>query len=189
MFEKLKDAFPHLKDKWEEYSGYYKRIEVPAKTILLLEGQVSRKAFPIERGCLRVWFDHDGRDVTFQFFFENEGVSSIESFRKNIPSPFTIETIEPCVLYWISKKNLDKILKAMNEVAGLRDTLTNIMLERQLHYMRHFLSFIKNTPAQRYSNLMKEHPEIIQRVPQQYIASYLGITPVSLSRIRNRIKK
>ncbi len=54
---------------------------------------------------LRAWINNNGRDVTFQFFFENEAVSSSESFRKNIPGFFTIETIEPCVLHWIHKKD------------------------------------------------------------------------------------
>lgn len=100
MFEQFKDTFPPLRDKWDEYTSYYKRIEVPEKTVLLKEGELSKKAFMIEKGCLRVWFNHNAKDITFQFFFENEAVSSIESFRKNIPSYFTLETIEPCILYW-----------------------------------------------------------------------------------------
>jgi hypothetical protein len=67
--------------------------------------------------------------------------------------------------------------------------MLNIAFERQFHYMRHFLSFIRDTPEQRYLNLLKEQPHIIQRVPQHYIATYLGITPVSLSRIRKRLGK
>ncbi|HSZ86635.1 MAG TPA: Crp/Fnr family transcriptional regulator [Puia sp.] len=189
MFEKFKENFPQLKDKWDEYTSYYKRIEVPAKFVLLKEGEISKKAYLIEKGCLRVWFNHNGKDITFQFFFENEGVSSAESFRKNIPSYFTIETIEPCILHWIHKKDIDRIIKQTNEIPELRENMMNILFERQLHYMKHFLSFIKDTPTQRYLNLVKEYPKIVQRVPQQYIASYLGITPVSLSRIRNRATK
>lgn len=189
MFEKFKNNFPHLKDKWDEYVGCYKRIEVPAKTVLLKEGEISRKAFIIEKGCLRIWFNNHGKDVTFQFFFENEGVSSAESFSKGVPSYFTIETIEPCILHWIHKKDLDRIIKEASEIPEMRENMMSAIFERQLHYMKHFLSFIKDTPPQRYSNLIKENPKIIQRVPQQYVASYLGITPVSLSRIRNKAKK
>src|SRR5580700_1932869 len=109
MLEKYKDNFPYLKDKWDEYAGYYHRIEVPAKTTLLQEGEVSKKAFLIEKGCLRVWFNNKGKDITFQFFFENNIVSSGESFRKSIPSYYSIETIEPSMLHWIHKDDLDKI--------------------------------------------------------------------------------
>ena len=189
MFEQNRDKFPLLADKWEEYTGYYKRTEVPAKTVLLKEGEVSQKAFFIEKGCLRVWFNNNGKDVTFQFAFENEILSGAESFRKKIPSFFTIETIEPSILHWIHKKDLDKIMTEINELPGMKDNMLDIAFERQYHYMKHFLSFIKDSPEQRYLNLLKEKPHIIQRVPQQYIATYLGITPVSLSRIRNRLAR
>ncbi len=189
LFERHKDYFPFLKDKFETYKAMYHRMEVPAKTILLNEGEVSKRAFLIEAGCLRLWFNNKGKDVTFQFFFENEGVSSAESFRKNIPSFFTIETIEPCIVYWISKKNLESIMKEISEVPEMNDHFVNMAFERQYVYMKHFLSFIKDTPQERYLNLIKEKPAIIKRVPQQYIASYLGITPVSLSRIRSKLKQ
>ena len=189
MFDKFKDKLPIDKDKWDKYISLYKRIEVPSKTILLKEGEISKKAFLIEEGCLRLWFSNNGKDITFQFFFENEGVSSVESFKKNIPSFFTIETIEPCIIHWIHKKDLEVIMKEMNEIPEMREYMLNVAFDRQLHYMKHFLSFIKDTPAQRYLNLIKEKPHIVQRVPQHYIASYLGITPVSLSRIRNKLRK
>ena len=189
MFDQFKDRFPALKDKWDEYISYYHRIEVPAKTVLLKEGEVSQKAFFIEKGCLRAWFNNNGKDVTFQFAFENEVLSGAESFRKNIPSFFTIETIEPSILHWIHKKDLDKIMGETSRIPEMKDNMLDIAFERQYHYMKHFLSFIKDTPEQRYLNLLKEKPHIVQRVPQQYIATYLGITPVSLSRIRNRLSR
>ncbi len=189
MFKQFKDNFPQLKDKWDEYVRYYHRIEVPAKTVLLKEGDVSQKAFVIEKGCLRAWFNNNEKDVTFQFAFENEILSGAESFRKNIPSFFTIETIEPSILHWIHKKDLDIILADINQIPEMRDNMLNIAFDRQYHYMKHFLSFIKDTPEQRYLNLLKEKPHIVRRVPQQYIATYLGITPVSLSRIRNRLAR
>jgi CRP-like cAMP-binding protein len=71
----------------------------------------------------------------------------------------------------------------------MSENLINQVYERQYNYMRHFLSLIKDTPEQRYLNLIKEKPHIVHRVPQQHIATYLGITPVSLSRIRNRLAK
>src|SRR5471030_1372063 len=189
MFDQFRDKFPLLKDKWDAYTSYYNRIEVPAKTVLLKEGEVSQKAFIIEKGCLRAWFNNNGKDVTFQFAFENEALSGAESFRKHIPSFFTIETIEPSILHWIHKKDLDKILSDISEIPEMRDNMLDTAFERQYHYMKHFLSFIKDTAEQRYLNLLKEKPHIVQRVPQQYIATYMGITPVSLSRIRNRLAK
>jgi CRP-like cAMP-binding protein len=168
---------------WEKFDHLFKRINVPAKKILLREGEVSRKAYFIEKGCLRTWFNNNGKDVTFQFFFENEAVSSIESFSKGVPGVFNIETIEPCTLRWIHKNDFEKIIAQSPEI---RMQMAEINLERQFVYMHQFLSFLKDIPPQRYANLLNEKPHILQRVPLQYIASYLGITPVSLSRIRNK---
>src|ERR1700744_2815318 len=189
FFEKFSSMFPLGKEKWDEYISYYHRIEVPARTILLREGEISRKAYFIEKGCIRAWLFSKKKDITFQFFFEDFSVSSAESFRKNIPSAFTIETIEPCVLHWISKEHLDKIMSEIMELPELRDQMNAALFERQLNYANLFLSFIKYTPRERYIQLVKERPELILRLPQQYIASYLGITPVSLSRIRSKVKQ
>ena len=186
MLFNLKDKIPELRDNWEKYAGMWKRIEVPAGTLLLKEGEISGRAFNIEKGCLRTWFVHNDKEITFQFFFENESIASIESFIKQIPGIFNIESIEPSILHWISKKDFETVLR---EVPAVKEYLFKIMLERQINYANHFINYIKYNPRQRYIHLLKTKPEIIKRVPQHYIASYLGITPVSLSRIRNRISK
>lgn len=188
FFEKFRNRFPFPREKWNEYIGYYRRLEVPSHTVLLREGEISRKAYFIEKGCLRVWFSSKGKDITFQFFFEDQSVSSAESFKKRVPSIFTLETIEPCVLHCISKEKMDKIMQEIMQVPKLRDQMMDVLFERQWNYAHHFLSFIKYTPRERYMQLVEQRPELIRRVPQQYIASYLGITPVSLSRIRAKFK-
>jgi CRP-like cAMP-binding protein len=164
-------------------------LEVPARTILLQEGKISRKSYYIEKGCLRVWFNNNGKDTTFQFFFEEQGLSSIQSFRENIPSIFTIETVEPCILHVLHKKDYELIMSDLGHDAAFLNAMIGIIFERQLYYMHEFLSFIRDTPLERYLNLIKNKPYILQRIPQHYIASYLGITPVHLSRIRNKVMK
>lgn len=187
MFNQFRNKFPLTDEKWNEYIGYFNRLEVPAKTTLLEEGEVSKKLYIIEKGCIRVWFNNNGKDLTTQFFFENQSVASIESFMKKLPSPTNIETIEPSVLWWIHKNDLDKILEEIKEIPELRDRLINMLFERTFDYMKYFVSFIKDSPIQRYTNLIKERPQIILRVPQHYIASYLGITTVHLSRLKSKL--
>jgi CRP-like cAMP-binding protein len=187
MFEKFRNKFPLENDKWSDYVGCFTRTEVPAKTILLDEGETAKKLFLIEKGCVRVWFNNNGKDITIQFFFENNMVASVESFIKKMPSPVTIETIEPSIVWWIHKKDLDRILEEIKDVPQLRDLFINGIFERTFDYMKHFISSIKDTPQERYLNLLKEKPEIVKRVPQHYIASYLGITTVHLSRIKGRL--
>ena len=157
--------------------------DIAAKTILLNEGEISKNLYFIKRGCLRIWFNKDGKDITLQFFFEGQAVASIDSFISCQPSLFTIESIEPATILTLSKDDFE-ILK--NLYPEINNELYNIMFHRFRNYAALFLSRIKDTPKERYDDLVNNHPEIIQRVPQHYIASYLGITPISLSRIRNR---
>lgn len=173
-----------LREDWNKYKCYFKEVKVPAKTILLSEGEISRKMFFIKEGCLRMLFNQNGKDITFQFFFENQVVSSVESFVINRPSQFSIEAIEPSVLQMIYKNDFEKLV---NEIPEFREQMHKILIARISHYANLFLSFIRDSPQQRYKDLLKNQPHIIQRIPQHYIASYLGITSVSLSRIRNRI--
>jgi CRP-like cAMP-binding protein len=183
----FKNRFPLLNPIWDKYTALQQRLTFPARTILLQEGKTAKNYYFIEQGCLRLCFDNNGKDITVQFFFENEGLASLESFQKNIPSVFTIETIEPTVVQILSR-NL--FLQMIQELEGNPESLRallDISFERQRHYMNEFLSRIRDTPEQRYTNLIKERPHIVRRVPQHYIASYLGITSVHLSRIKNKL--
>lgn len=187
MFNQFRNKFPITDEKWNEYTSYFNRIEVPSKTVLIEEGEISKKLFIIEKGCIRVWFNNNGKDLTSQFFFENQSVASIESFMKKFPSPVVVETIEPSILWWIHKKDLDIIIEEIKEIPELRDKLIDMLFQRTFDYMKHFFSFIKDSPAQRYLSLIEEKPQIVQRVPQHYIASYLGVSTVHLSRIKSKL--
>lgn len=189
MFEQLRNIPPATMEKLQPYLQPFRRIEVSAKTCLLREGEIARKFYWIEQGCVRACFNNDGADITFQFFFEHTAVASIESFRKNIASLIAIETIEPCILYCADKQDVEALLAAVSGDPQLRELLLETIFERTFDYMKHFLSFIRDTPQQRYERLLQERPELVRRVPQHYIASYLGISSVHLSRIKSRIAK
>lgn len=169
--------------EWDPFRPYFKQREVPAKTVLLAEGKVSKTMFFIEKGCLRTWINNEGKEITTQFFFEGDSVSSIESFRTNQPSLYSIETLEPCILQTISQSDFRQIIENSPE---LRNKLEEHLFKRFLRSQQLFYSYLKNKPQKRYEELIAQYPHIVQRVPQHYIASYLGITSVSLSRIRNR---
>lgn len=172
-----------LQEEWDKYLHLFKRSEVPARTILLREGEVSKQIFFVERGSLRVWFNNHGEDVTFQFFLEGELVSAIESFYFDQPSLFNLESIEHTQLRSLSKQDLQGILA---ESTIIKEGIQELAVSRLLYYQKLFLSRIKDKPQERYRRLLIERPDLVLRVPQHYLASYLGITPVSLSRIRNR---
>lgn len=189
MLFHFRDKFPQLNPFWDKYLEYQQRLEAPAKTVLLEEGKVSQHYIFIEQGSVRAFFIKDGLDKTVQFFFENEGLSSFESFVNNTPSLLAIETIEPSVLYLLPKRYVTQLLDELSQEPGFVQMVLQLFAQRQAHYMNEFVSFIRDTPEERYQNLLSQRPHIVQRVPQHYIASYLGVSKVHLSRIKSKLTK
>ncbi|RKD16132.1 cyclic nucleotide-binding protein [Pelobium manganitolerans] len=168
---------------WTKFAKYFKPLNAAPKTILLNEGDIARQMFFIEKGALRTWVNNDGKEITTQFFFEGNSVASIESFRLKKPSLYSIETLEPCTLQCLSADDFNQVLE---QNPALKTEMEDHLFKRLFQAQQLFYSFLKNSPQKRYEDLIAQHPELIKRVPQHYIASYLGITSVSLSRIRNR---
>lgn len=127
----------------KEFNHFFKEQEIPAKTILLHEGQISKTMFFIEKGCLRTWINNDGKEITTQFFFEGDGVSSIESFRTNQPSLYSIESLEPCILKTLSQKDFQIVLESSPE---LRKKLEDHLFRRLFQSQQLLYSFLKNKP-------------------------------------------
>ncbi len=189
MIFHFKSKFPQLSSFWDKYLEFQTCLELPAKSILLEEGKVSQNYIFIEKGCVRLFFNNNGVDKTVQFFFENEGLSSLESFINNTPSFFTIETIEPSVVYLLPRMYVNQLIEELSKEPEFPKMMMQMFLMRQTHYVTELVSFIRDSPEQRYKNLLEQRPHIIRRVPQHYIASYLGVTKVHLSRIKSKIAK
>ena len=162
----------------------HKIKQFPAKTILLEAGDVATNIFIVKSGCIRSWYNADGDDITLQFFMPGQPVASFESLVNLTPSEYSIETLLPAEIVVVNGRDFKNWFESHPEyhLQGI-----HFAMERLSSYQKLFLSRIKDTPQERYELLLKEHPEIITQIPQHYIASYLGITPVSLSRIRSRI--
>jgi len=189
MIFHFRTQFPGLNPFWDKYLEFQTRLEVPAKTILLEEGKVSQQYIFIEKGCVRAFFNNKGIDKTVQFFFENEGLTSLDSFINNTPSLSSIETLEPSVVYLLHKQYVTQLMDELRHEPDFMQMLLQIFAQRQMHYMSEFVSFIRDTPEERYQRLLSERPHIVQRVAQHYIASYLGVSTVHLSRIKSKLAK
>ncbi len=164
--------------------NFFQKEEISAKTVLVQEGKMAQNVYYIEKGVARAWLNSDdGKEITFQFLFEGEFISSFESLLKGDLSWYNIETIEPSIVYSIKTEELKEKFDSYKHI---REFYYQYIQERLINYQKILLSRIKDKPEKRYQELRRQSPEIIQRIPQHYIASYLGITPVSLSRIRNR---
>jgi CRP-like cAMP-binding protein len=182
----IANHIPGIREKWEEYSALFKKEAIPAKSILLREDEVAHRMYFIEKGCIRLFFNDYKKDVTVQFFFENSFVCSMESFLEQKRSKFGLETLEAGIYYSLSKEAHARL---MRDFPTYEYQFNHFLQHRMFHYLNLLLDYIRFSPEERYHALLNNHPEILQRIPQYYIASYLGITPVSYSRIRNRRAK
>lgn len=174
-----------IRKLFDHSKNFCKKRTVRKKDVLIQQGEVSNSIYFIQSGILRMWHNANGDDITLQFFEANQVLASCESFYLQKPSKFTLEVIEKGEILEISKIKLNQILEYEPEI---KEILVKYIYERFIEYMNLFLSRIKNTPEQRYIELIENYPDMVEKIPHHYLASYLGITPVSFSRIRARIK-
>lgn len=154
--------------------------------VLLKEGNISRVSYFILKGCIRRYHLVDGEEKTTFFYTENSFVSSIRSFTTNSPANHYLECIEDCTLALIPYDIEKELLKTFPKL----ETFARISLEQELaNYQEMLSAYIISNPEQRYLRLLKNNPDLLQRVPLYHLASYIGIKAESLSRIRKRIRK
>jgi CRP-like cAMP-binding protein len=159
-----------------------KILTVDKETTLVKEGQYADKTYFIVNGCARAYYIKDGKDITDWFAFENDFINSINSYFQNILSPHYIEVLEQSIVLEIPRDIANKLAKKYIEFERLEKTaITKTMLQLQAR----IVSMQFETAQQKYENLVKVKPDITQRVPLTHIASFLGITLETLSRIRN----
>jgi CRP-like cAMP-binding protein len=174
-------------DEWEAIEPHIYTKNLKKRENLIAEGQVCHDIHLVLRGALRQYHLIDGEEKTTFFYFDNHFACNYESYLTQAPSDITIEAIEDCELLYFNRKTLDLMyrLYPKYEVFG-RLIAENVYLCA----INRLKTFLLNTPEERYQQFLNSYdaPQILERVPQHYIASYLGITPVSLSRIRARVK-
>ena len=152
-------------------------------TILLKEGQTSKDSYFVLKGCIRAYYVLEGEEKTTAFYTEMEALTPPCVISKT-PSDYYISCIEDSILT-VSNSDMEVDI---NSKFPKFDTLCKMFSEEILARERiDFDEFKTSSPEQRYLNLLQKRPDLIQRVPQYQLASYLGIKPASLSRVRARI--
>lgn len=160
----------------------FESISAGKKKDLLVPGDVCKYIYFITKGCLRSYYvDSRGIEHIFQIRMENNWISDLESFFSQDPSKYYIETLEHSDLLRIS---FDRLELLYHEVPGLERYFRILFQKAYINALERLNSTMWESANVRYNKLLTEHKDIFQRVPLVYIASYLGITPESLSRIR-----
>jgi CRP-like cAMP-binding protein len=155
-------------------------------TVLIQEGDVQHQAYFVIEGVVRQYYIVDGEEKTSAFFTDGQWVLSPNNLQPNMPSQHFLECSTNCSLATgDSRKGEELYLKYPNLGTVSRKLMESVYLEQH----DKLKDFISNSPTERYLNMLKQHPDIFQKVPQYQIASYIGVTPESLSRIRKRITR
>jgi len=161
-------------------------ILVPVKLLkgeqVFAEGEVCNAMFYVDRGMVRQFYYKNGKDVTEHFSYEGRIVFCIESFLKQEPSRLIVETLENSTLYAIPYDDLNVLMMQNQEIQTLyRKILEHALISSQ----EHADSQRFENAAERYARLLRTKPEIVLRAPMVYVASFLQMTPETLSRVRS----
>lgn len=189
MFELLRQKFSEIIELSEEEFEYAKTLFIPKKLkkkrILIEAGEICKYTVFVEKGLLRSFkADDKGNEYILQFALEGWWTADLYSFLTNEPTPYNIEALEDSELLLITKPSWDLLLE---KVPAFERYFRVLIQNNLINTQRRLMSSFTETAEEKYLKLLKEFPDILQRVPQHMIASYLGITRETLSRTRSQI--
>lgn len=184
LFSHLRKYHPLGAEAQTAIQNCFSQVILSKNEFLLTEGKICRHLYFMEQGALRGFYNLDGKEITYWFAFEGDFVTSFHSFTTQQPAVENIQLLEGSVLWAISKETLMDLFNQFHEI----ERLVRIAYER--YYVRleeRFVNAQFRTAAERYEQLIQQTPHIIERIPLGQIASYLGISQETLSRIRSRL--
>ena len=152
-------------------------------TVLLSEGEYARDCYFVIKGCVRSFHLIDGEERTTEFYTENQTINPVSYLTKK-PSTYYLSCLEDCVIALGNEQRNKQLLTRVPKLESMVINLSGTLLAENQNSLDDFKNL---SPEMRYKKLVESRPELFQRAPLYHIASYLGITPVSLSRMRKRI--
>lgn len=169
---------------WDIFSSKLTCLSFPKKTVLLSKGETENHLSFVEKGSVRQYVPLEDGQLTFGFVFSGSFISAYDSFITQTPSKYVVETITETVLWRLTYNDLQEVYST-SQIGNLigRKASEELFLKKS----KRELSLLLDTPEERYLKLFAERPELIREIPLKYLASYIGVTPQALSRIRKRI--
>lgn len=153
-------------------------------TFILMEGDTLYMCYFIIKGCVREYYIIDGEERTTNFFVEQDAISSMNGNTTRTPSKYFLECLEDVVVTTSSEEKEQEMYKRFPKF----ETMCRIKMEEMVgEYQEKLARYITSSPKERYQYLQQNRPELLDRVPQYQLASYIGVKPETLSRIRKRM--
>ena len=165
--------------------SYFKNVKKNKNEILLAHGKVSEFSYFVKKGCLRIYFINDeGKDSTRYIAFENQFATALVSFITKEPAEEIIQAIENSELLCISHNDFRHLIKI---VPKWKDFYTIYLEKAYVNNSKRLMSFTTLSAAERYDQLFKINPNIVKRLPNKIVASYINISNETLSRLKSKI--
>lgn len=173
--------YPMPKASVDKLSDLLSEVAYPKGSRILEAGKIERDVFFVKKGIVRAYVETKGKDITFWIGAEGTTVVSLKSYINNERGYETVECIEHTVFYTLKRDLLEVLFQDDIHIANWGRKFAELEI---LRAEERFIPLLFTTASERYKYLLEKQPELLQRVPLECLASYLGITPVSLSRIR-----
>ncbi|MBI3257896.1 MAG: Crp/Fnr family transcriptional regulator [Ignavibacteriae bacterium] len=171
--------------EFELFVSYFRREYIPRKFFYLKAGQTTNQTAYINKGSSRTFtMDDKGNEHIMHFSFEDWWIGDLQSYHTGSPGRMYVQAMEDCELLCISKSDFETI---QIRIPQLKEWHEQKFHKAHFATLNRLVEIKTLTPEERYLQLLEKHPHIFQRIPLQYIASYLGIEPPSLSRMRKRL--
>jgi CRP/FNR family transcriptional regulator, anaerobic regulatory protein len=171
-------------EEFEAYAALFSPVKVKKMNHLFTENQVISQVFYIDSGVLRSYYLNEGREITASFHFAPHFITDIHSMREKVPTAMNLQALKDTVCYGAHIDDIERVIAQYPNVLNVFFKFYEGLIMRS---KKRQLSLIFDSPRERYLKLFKERPEIIAEIPQHYIASFLGIQPETLSRLRRKI--
>lgn len=185
ILNKIKSIYPLSKAQLEQLLGIMQRVEIPKNTLIIRAERTEKSIYFIEKGIARAFCEGAESQITFWFGMEGDLILSYNSYINDRPGYESVELLENSVLYEIKTAALEALFKEDAAFANWGRKLAELELIKSEEC---FIGRLFKTATERYNELLRDNPALVQRIQLGYIASYLGVTQVTLSRIRSEIK-
>ncbi len=189
MFTDLKNYlnnYAHFSDDELEFiAGRFKPKSVNKNQFLLKQGNICKDLIFVQEGCLRLYYLKEDMEVSVWFAFRQSSAIEIYSFVSEKPTDYFIQSIEDSEVLYLPKTELSKLYQSHPK---MQEMMRNYWEDVVLNLISRFTSLQKDTAEKRYLDLLNK-PSYLETIPQKYLASFIGVTPTSLSRIRKQLVK
>lgn len=168
----------------EEIISKFHRQKVKKNEFVLKQGMVCKDLVFVQSGCLRLFYIHDDIEVSVWFALKHSSAIEMYSFISGLPSDYFLQAIEDTEILYLPKSELENLYVKHQKMQELMRKFWEDVI---LNLLQRFTALQRDSAEQRYLDLLNK-PELLQSIPQKYLASFIGVTPTSLSRIKKNIR-